>query len=161
MKNRKVVGKAKLQGIVRALQQKKKSVVFTNGCFDLIHAGHVRYLRKARSLGDALVVAVNTDASVRRLKGRGRPLVSLPHRLEVLSALEPVDYLVAFGQATPQRLVRDIKPDILAKGADYKESEIVGGALVKRRGGRVVRIPLVGGLSTSRLVSKIRRGNGA
>ena len=152
---------AKLQRIVRTLQQKKKSVVFTNGCFDLIHAGHVRYLRKAKSLGDALVVAVNTDASVRGLKGRGRPLVSLPHRLEVLSALEPVDYLVTFGQATPQRLVRDIKPDILVKGADYKQSEIVGGALVKRQGGRVVRIPLVGGLSTSRLVNRIRRGNGA
>jgi D-beta-D-heptose 7-phosphate kinase/D-beta-D-heptose 1-phosphate adenosyltransferase len=152
----KVVGLRDLTRIVRSLKRRKKTVVFTNGCFDILHAGHVRYLRRARSLGDALILGVNTDASVRRLKGPGRPLVSLRHRLEVLSSLEPVDYLVPFAQETPERIIQALTPDILVKGADYREHEIAGSRHVKQRGGSVVRIPLVRGLSTSGLLCRIR-----
>ncbi len=158
MNDSKILSRPALIKIVRRLQKNKKKVVFTNGCFDLLHAGHVRYLRKARGLGDALVVGVNTDASVRALKGRGRPLIPLKYRLEMLSALECVDYLVAFGEETPERLVVSLLPDILVKGADYKASEIVGAKAVLAAGGRVARIALVGGLSTSALVEKIKHG---
>lgn len=158
MTHRKIAAAAGLRRILSSLQKKKKTVVFTNGCFDLLHAGHVRYLRKARALGDVLVVGVNTDASVRRLKGAHRPLVGLAHRMEMLSALEPVDYVVAFGEQTPESLIRKLQPDILVKGADYKQHQIAGGSFVKNGGGRVVRIPLVHGLSTSNIVSKILKG---
>jgi len=157
VKNPKIVSVERLAPLVRALQKKGRKVVFTNGCFDLIHAGHVRYLSKARSLGDALILGVNTDASVRKLKGPSRPLVSLAHRMEVLSALECVDFVVPFGQQTPACLIERVRPDILVKGADYKEEAIAGAQFVRSCGGRVVRIALVGGLSTSGLLKKLQR----
>jgi rfaE bifunctional protein nucleotidyltransferase chain/domain len=158
VKNRKIVGLTKLRRVVRSLRRRRKKVVFTNGCFDLVHAGHVRYLRKARALGDALVVGVNTDHSVRRLKGPGRPLVSLRHRMEVLSALESVDFVQAFDSATPEPLIRQLLPSVLVKGADYARRDIAGRNAVEESGGEVVRIPMVAGLSTSRLLAKVRRG---
>ena len=158
MSDAKVVTRPGLVKIIRRLQKNKKKVVFTNGCFDLLHAGHVRYLRKSRALGDALVVGVNTDASVHALKGNGHPLIPLKYRLEMLSALACVDYLVAFSEETPERLVESLLPDILVKGADYKANEIVGAKAVLAAGGRVARIALVGGLSTSALVLKIKNG---
>lgn len=131
-------------------------MVFANGCFDLLHAGHVKLLAQAKSLGDRLVVAVNSDRSVRRLKGAGRPLVPQGERAQVLSALECVDYVTVFDEATPLETIRMLKPDVLVKGADYKVSEIVGRGDVKK----VVRVPLVKGISTTELVRKILKTHG-
>jgi len=131
-------------------------VVFTNGCFDLVHAGHVRYLEAARALGDVLVVALNDDASVRRLKGAGRPILALAERAEVLAGLTAVDHLVAFAEDTPLALIEMLQPDVLVKGADWAADDIVGRDVVLARGGRVERIDLVPGLSTSEIIRRIR-----
>ncbi len=133
----------------------KKTVVFTNGIFDLLHRGHVEYLAKAKEQGDILIVGLNSDASTRRLKGPTRPLNKLTDRAAVLAALEAVDYIVSFGQDTPLRLITAIKPDILVKGAQYKKSEIVGAAEVESWGGKVVRAKMRQGLSTTELIRKI------
>ena len=146
--------------LVRAVDAARRSgarVVFTNGCFDLLHAGHVRYLTAARRLGDVLVVGINDDASVRRLKGPPRPILSAVERAEVVAGLAAVDHVVLFAEDTPLALIRAVRPDVLVKGADWAESEIVGRAEVEARGGRVVRVPLVAGRSTSALVACIRR----
>jgi D-beta-D-heptose 7-phosphate kinase/D-beta-D-heptose 1-phosphate adenosyltransferase len=131
-------------------------VVFTNGCFDLVHAGHVRYLEAARALGDVLVVGLNDDASVRRLKGPGRPILSLAERAEVLAGLTAVDHLVAFAGETPLTVIEILQPDVLVKGADWAADDIVGRDMVLARGGRVERIDLVPGLSTSEIIRRIR-----
>jgi len=133
-------------------------VVFTNGCFDLVHPGHVRYLTAARGLGDVLVVGLNDDASVRRLKGAPRPYLSVSERAEVLAGLEAVDHVVVFSDDTPRALVRTLGPDVLVKGADWAEADIVGRDEVVARGGRVERIDLVPGISTTELVRRIRQG---
>ena len=134
-----------------------RRVVLTNGCFDLLHAGHVALLEAARREGDALVVAINSDASVRRLKGAGRPLVPEAERAEALAALEAVDRVVAYDEDTPLAVVRALLPDVLVKGADWAADRIVGRAEVEAAGGRVARVALVPGLSTSALVERIRR----
>lgn len=144
-----------LKKILRSFQNKGGKVVFTNGCFDLIHYGHVNYLARARRSGDCLVVGLNTDRSVRKLKGDGRPLVSEKDRAGVLSALEPVDFVVLFDEDTPYRLIEALKPDILVKGADYKINDIVGNDIVRQAGGKVVRVPLVDGRSSTGLIEKI------
>ena len=131
-------------------------IVFTNGCFDLVHAGHVRYLEAARDLGDVLVVGLNDDASVRRLKGPGRPILPLGERAEVLAGLAAVDHLVAFADDTPLALIETLVPDVLAKGADWAADDIVGREVVLARGGRVERIDLVPGVSTSDIIRRIR-----
>jgi D-beta-D-heptose 7-phosphate kinase/D-beta-D-heptose 1-phosphate adenosyltransferase len=141
------------------LRRRGQRVVFTNGCFDLLHPGHVRYLRAARRLGDVLVVALNTDASVRRLKGAGRPLVPLRDRCEVIAALEAVDYVTTFGEETPYLLIGLLQPDVLVKGGDWPTERIVGADLVRARGGRVRSLPFARGYSTSKLVTRIRRAN--
>jgi D-beta-D-heptose 7-phosphate kinase/D-beta-D-heptose 1-phosphate adenosyltransferase len=130
-------------------------VVFTNGCFDLIHRGHVEYLQKARELADVLVVGLNTDDSVRRLKGPSRPILPQEDRAAILAAFECVDYVVLFAEDTPLDLIRTLEPEVLAKGEDYQEQEIVGHDLVKTAGGTVVRIPLTPGWSTSQLIARI------
>ena len=133
-------------------------VVFTNGCFDLLHVGHVRSLEQARRLGDRLVVAVNSDASVRRLKGCRRPIVGAAQRAEVLASLACVDWIVVFGQDTPLALIRALRPDILAKGGDWKLDQIVGREEVEGWGGRVVRLRQVPNARTSHILEKaIRR----
>jgi len=134
-----------------------RSVVLTNGCFDLLHPGHVALLEAARREGDRLVVAINSDASVARIKGAGRPLVPAAERAEALRALEPVDRVVVYDDETPLAVVRALRPDVLVKGADWAEDEIVGRSEVEAGGGRVVRVPLVAGRSTSALVARIRR----
>ena len=134
-----------------------RRVVLTNGCFDLLHAGHVALLEAARREGDVLVVAINSDASVRRLKGDGRPLVPEPERAEALRALEAVDRVVAYDEDTPLAVVTALRPDVLVKGADWAEDRIVGRAEVEAAGGRVVRVALVPGRSTTTLVERIRR----
>jgi D-beta-D-heptose 7-phosphate kinase/D-beta-D-heptose 1-phosphate adenosyltransferase len=142
---------------VRRAQRRGERVVFTNGCFDLLHVGHVRSLAEARSLGDRLVVGVNSDASVRRLKGAERPLLPGRQRAEVLAALACVDWVVIFGQDTPLSLIRALRPDVLAKGGDWRIDEIVGREDVESWGGRVERLRVVPGARTTKLVEKIRR----
>jgi D-beta-D-heptose 7-phosphate kinase/D-beta-D-heptose 1-phosphate adenosyltransferase len=133
-------------------------VVFTNGCFDLMHPGHVRYLGAARALGDVLVVGLNGDASVTRLKGNGRPVLRAAERAEVLAGLEAVDHVIVFDDDTPRALIAAIGPDVLVKGADWAEHDIVGRDEVVARGGRVERITMVDGMSTTELIRRIKEG---
>ncbi len=156
----KVVSLKRLLEELAPLRERGAKVVFTNGCFDIIHAGHVRYLKKARSLGDLLVVGLNSDRSVRTIKGEKRPIVGERERAEVLSSLEPVDYVVKFNDPTPIKLIEAIRPDVLVKGADWKKGEIVGAGVVKKSGGRVARVRLVKGLSTTNIVERILKLHG-
>ncbi len=132
-----------------------EKVVFTNGCFDILHIGHVRYLSAAGAEGDLLVIGLNSDASVRLIKGDKRPIVHQDHRAEVLASLGCVDYVVLFDSPDPLALIRTLKPDVLAKGADWTEETIVGSEFVKSNGGSVVRISLVPKVSTSQIIEKI------
>lgn len=136
-------------------------IVFTNGVYDLLHRGHVEYLEEARRLGDRLVVGVNSDASVQRLKGPTRPILPQDERAELVAALACVDLVVLFGDDTPLALIEAVVPDVLVKGADWAEDAIVGGEFVKARGGRVERIPLRAGLSTTTIVQRILEGRSA
>ena len=134
-----------------------KTIVFTNGCFDILHAGHVIYLQKARACGDILIVGLNSDISVRRIKGPGRPINNQRDRACVLTALACVDYVTIFNDPTPQALISTIRPDVLVKGADWKVVDIVGGDLVASYGGTIKRIPLVKGRSTTGVIRAIHR----
>ena len=146
---------------VRAsLRAAGRRLVFTNGCFDILHVGHVRYLTEARRLGDALMVAVNSDASVRRLKGEGRPVMGEGERAELLAALEAVDYVTIFDDLSPRALIAEVLPDVLVKGGDYAPEEIHGREEVERAGGRVVALPFVEGASTTGVIERIRGGKG-
>jgi len=156
----KLLGRAAAIEACTEARRRGETLVFTNGCFDLLHAGHVRSLEQARGLGDRLIVAVNGDASVRRLKGKGRPIVPARQRMELLGALECVDWVVQFGADTPLSLIRTLRPDVLAKGGDWSLDEIVGRADVEGWGGRVVRLRIVPGLRTTDLVDAIRSGDG-
>jgi rfaE bifunctional protein nucleotidyltransferase chain/domain len=133
-----------------------RTLVFTNGVFDLLHPGHVRYLGEARRLGDALLVGVNSDRSVRAIKGPGRPITPEAERAEILAALAAVDGAVIFDEDTPDAIISRLQPDILVKGADWEADRIVGRDVVEGRGGRVVRIPLAAGYSTTAILSRIR-----
>jgi len=137
------------------LRASGRRLVFTNGCFDLLHLGHVRYLNEARGMGDRLVVAVNADETVAKLKGGGRPLVPLDERMEVLAALEAVDYVVAFAEETPARVIGELVPDVLVKGGDWAPDKIVGKGTVEAAGGLVVSLPFAPGQSTSLLIERI------
>jgi len=139
------------------LRDSGKVVVFTNGCFDLLHPGHVRYLTEARVLGDALVVAINSDRSVRILKGEGRPILNAKERVEVLSALEAVDYVTVFDEETPYSLIVQLLPDVLVKGGDWQLNEIVGREQVEAAGGRVLSLPFLEGSSTTDIIDRIKR----
>jgi rfaE bifunctional protein nucleotidyltransferase chain/domain len=143
--------------LVRSLRRSGRSVVFTNGVFDLLHPGHVRYLQAARREGDALIVGVNSDRSVRANKGPSRPITSEEERAEILAALACVDAVVVFDEDTPDVIVRHLEPDILVKGADWAADAIVGRETVEARGGRVVRVPIERGWSSSAIIDKIRR----
>jgi len=152
MNPRKLLNLVSLRKKVKALQRQGKRIVFTNGCFDLLHVGHIRLLSRARALGDCLIVAVNTDTSVRKLKGPTRPIVPHRERVIVLAALSCIDYLILFGDSTPIELIKQLCPDVLVKGGDWVD--IVGSHEVFAWGGEVVRIPLVKGRSTTRLIEK-------
>jgi rfaE bifunctional protein nucleotidyltransferase chain/domain len=152
----KVVDRKTLKEKVDLLRQVGKVVVFTNGCFDLFHVGYVRLLQKARKQGDCLVVAVNSDRSVRQIKGPERPKIPEEERAEVLGAMACVDWVTIFDEADPLVLIKLLKPDVLVKGADWSEEKIVGASEVKEAGGKVLRIPLEPGISTSALIKRIR-----
>lgn len=137
------------------LKGRRKRIVFTNGCFDILHVGHIRYLEKAKNLGDVLVVGLNSDRSVRQIKGEKRPIVPEKERAEVLAALECVDYVVLFDEPDPFALIAKVKPHILVKGADWPKSKIIGRNIVEKTGGRVVRVPLVPGASSTGVIEKI------
>ena len=155
----KVVTLEQMAALAAAYRREGKTVVFTNGCFDLLHVGHVTYLEQAATLGDVLVVAVNSDASVRRLgKGPDRPIVPEADRAAMLAALACVDHVLIFEQATPHRLLEAIHPDVLVKGGDWAPDKMVGAAEVKSWGGRVHSIPFIHERSTSATLEKIRRG---
>lgn len=158
--NAKVLPAAVLERHLQKVRRRKKKIVFTNGCFDLLHLGHVRLLQKAKSCGDILVVGLNTDGSVRRLKGKARPILPQKDRAGILAALESVDYVTFFPEDTPAKLIRRLSPDVLVKGGDYGENSIVGAEWVKKHGGRVVVFPLVEGRGTSRLIARIAAGAG-
>ena len=148
-----------LRALVRRLEKerRRKKVVFTNGCFDILHVGHTRALRQARALGDILVVGLNTDLSVRKIKGQGRPVVHETERAEMLAALAPVDYVVFFPDPTPERVIRALRPDVICKGGDWTRKNMVGAAFVESYGGKAVPLGYVKGFSTTRLLEKIKR----
>jgi rfaE bifunctional protein nucleotidyltransferase chain/domain len=152
----KVLSLRDAEALVARLRHSKKIVVFTNGVFDLLHPGHIRYLADARRQGDALVVAVNSDKSVRTIKGPARPLNPDHERAEVLAALACIDAVVIFDEDTPQQVISCLQPDVLVKGADWAADAIVGRETVEAGGGRVVRIPLAEGYSTSAIIQRIR-----
>ena len=141
--------------VIRRLKKQGKRIAFTNGCFDLLHIGHLSCLERIKAQADILVVAVNTDASVRRLKGRGRPLVPARERARLVAALKPVDWVILFSELTPIKLIRALRPDLLAKGGDWTPERIVGREVVESYGGRVLEIPTVAGRSTTRLVEQM------
>jgi D-beta-D-heptose 7-phosphate kinase/D-beta-D-heptose 1-phosphate adenosyltransferase len=138
-----------------SLRRQKKKVVFTNGCFDLLHSGHVHVFKEAKKLGDVLIVAVNDDRSVRTIKGNSRPIFPLAERLEILEAIEYIDYLLPFSEDTPQKVIADLLPDVLVKGQDWKKDEVVGRQEVESAGGEVVLVPLREGRSTTSLLDKV------
>lgn len=155
MISKKIKSPKALKKILSELRRKKCRTVFTNGCFDLLHSGHVTCLEKAKKLGTHLIVALNSDRSVRRLKGPSRPVNVLKARMTVIAALESVDFVTSFSEGTPLQTILKLKPDVLVKGGDYKLNDIVGAHRVKRWGGKVVVIPLVKGFSTSSLLKQI------
>jgi rfaE bifunctional protein nucleotidyltransferase chain/domain len=151
----KLITAEKLAGLFTDDFRKSRTIVFTNGCFDLLHRGHIYYLARAREMGDLLVVGLNSDRSVARLKGEGRPVNHQIARAEVLGALGMVDFIILFDEDTPLELIRNVRPDILVKGGDYREEEIVGYREVTSRGGKVVTIPLLEGYSTTSLLNRL------
>ena len=150
-----LVARKNITRLADGLRRRKLRIVFTNGVFDILHRGHVEYLRKAKSYGDVLVIGLNSDRSVRRLKGRGRPVQRQRDRAEILLALKAVDFVVVFGEDRPDRLIEQIRPDVLVKGADYKMSEIAGAKFVRSYGGSVRRVRLMSGRSTSGILNKV------
>ena len=144
---------------IRWLDIKKgvgKKIIFTNGCFDIIHVGHIRYLKQAISYGDCLIVAINSDESIKKIKGNNRPIISQDQRAEILSSLEFVTYVTIFDEPTPIKLIKQIKPDFLIKGSDWSSDKIVGKDFVESYGGKVIRIKLVEGISTTKIIEKIK-----
>jgi D-beta-D-heptose 7-phosphate kinase/D-beta-D-heptose 1-phosphate adenosyltransferase len=151
----KILGRQRMAAERKTLRERGERLVFTNGCFDLLHPGHVRYLQEARKLGDRLVVAVNADETVARLKGPGRPLTPLAERMEILAALASVDYVVAFDEETPFEIIEEIVPDVLVKGGDWTKENIVGRERVEKDGGTVLSLPYAPGYSTSGILERI------
>ena len=151
----KILKLSDLVKVLESLREAGKRIVFTNGCFDILHAGHVRYLTAARSKGDALILGLNSDVSVKSIKPENRPIVSQDQRAEVLAGLACVDYITIFDEPDPLVLIQTIKPDVLIKGADWEEAEIIGSDVVRSYGGKVIRIEVVPGISTSRIIQRI------
>jgi len=160
MPSKKIKSAETLRRVRARLRREGKTVVFTNGCFDLLHRGHIRLFRKAKSLGDVLIVGLNTDASVRRLKGPSRPILPLRERQEVLAAVSDIDFLTSFSEETPRRTIAALLPDVLVKGGDWGSDRVVGRAEVEAAGGRVVIVPYLKGYSSSSIIGKVLRDFG-
>jgi D-beta-D-heptose 7-phosphate kinase/D-beta-D-heptose 1-phosphate adenosyltransferase len=158
--SKKIVQTREVKAAIGPVGQRSQKVVFTNGCFDILHAGHVSYLEEARSRGHLLVVGVNSDRSVRELKGASRPIISCDQRMRLLAALQCVDFVVPFDEDTPARLIAELVPDVLVKGADYEIHQIVGADVVQANGGKVERIDFVEGLSTSDIIRRVQENKG-
>ena len=154
-----ILNKTELIRQIEKWRLEKKNIVFTNGCFDLLHRGHVEYLQKAKNYGDVLVVGINSDSSVKRLKGVERPFLNQEDRSFIISSLISVDVVCIFDEDTPYELIKVIQPDVLIKGGDYNANEIVGNDLVVKNGGQVLTVPFVQGKSTSNLIKKIQSNN--
>lgn len=154
---KKIVSFDEIRVLADLYREEGKTLVFTNGCFDILHAGHVTYLAMASALGDVLVLGLNSDVSVRKIKGEKRPIVQEDHRARVMAALESVDHVVLFDEPDPGRLIEGLCPDILVKGADWPEEQIVGAAFVRAHGGRVERIVLEPDISTTKIIERIGR----
>ncbi len=157
MDQKKIVSLDEIKALAEQYRASGKQIVFTNGCFDLLHAGHVSYLSMAAALGDILVLGLNSDLSVKKIKGEKRPVIGETHRACVMSALESVDHVVLFDDSDPEQLIEAICPEILVKGADWPEEQIVGAAFVRKNGGRVERIVLEPDISTTRIIERIGR----
>jgi len=155
--DKKIQKQSDLEKIRNQLKQKDEKVVFTNGCFDLLHSGHVHLFREAKKLGDVLIVAVNDDESVKKIKGASRPIFPLEERLEVLEAIDDIKYLTSFSEETPRQVITRLLPDILVKGGDWKPDEVVGREEVERAGGEVVIIPYLEGRSTSKILKEFSK----
>jgi D-beta-D-heptose 7-phosphate kinase/D-beta-D-heptose 1-phosphate adenosyltransferase len=143
--------------LIPEIKKADKTIVFTNGCFDIIHAGHVQYLEQAKALGDILVIGLNSDASVKRLKGETRPVNNQTNRAIVLSALQSVDYVIIFTEDTPYELIKALQPDVLVKGGDWQPDTIVGADIVKAKGGKVLSLPFWDGLSTTNTIQALNK----
>lgn len=155
MLNRKIKKIGALKKIVSGLKRRKKKIVFTNGCFDILHYGHAKYLRDAKRKGDILIVGVNSDSSVREIKGKNRPIICEADRIALIAALESVDYAVLFKEKTPINLIQSLRPDILVKGADWNKNDIAGANLVSGWGGKIYRVKLSAGRSSTKIIKKI------
>ncbi len=152
---RKMLSRHELKKEIEKLKKAGKKIIFTNGCFDILHTGHTRYLREARKLGDILIVGLNSDASVRAIKGPQRPIVPQAERADIMASLESVDFVILFDEATPLELIEYLKPHTIVKGGDWAEKDIVGGQAVRKWGGTVAVIPEIKGASTTNIIEKI------
>jgi D-beta-D-heptose 7-phosphate kinase/D-beta-D-heptose 1-phosphate adenosyltransferase len=157
MSHSKIKNLKQLVRIRQVLKRQRKKVVFTNGCFDILHRGHIECLRKAKSFGEVLMVGLNSDSSVRKIKGEKRPILQQADRAEILASLEMVDYVVIFKEETPLNLITSLVPDVLANGGDYKKDDIVGKEIVESSGGRVVLVKQIAGRSTRNIIGKIAK----
>jgi len=155
MSTDKIVTKSEMVKLARIYREQSQSMVFTNGCFDILHAGHVKYLVQAAKLGDILILGLNSDLSVKSIKGEKRPVISEEHRSQVVAALEFIDHVVLFDEPDPGSLIEEVCPDILVKGADWAEDQIIGGDFVKKHGGAVRRITLEPDISTTKIIERI------
>lgn len=155
MSENKIISLHRLLKIISSLKKRNKKIVFTNGCFDILHLGHISYLNKAKALADILVVGVNSDSSVKSIKGQNRPINTLQDRMKVLSNMECIDYICAFNQTTPLNLIKKLRPDILVKGSDWKNKDIIGADFVESYKGKVTTIAFKKGYSTTNLIKKI------
>jgi D-beta-D-heptose 7-phosphate kinase/D-beta-D-heptose 1-phosphate adenosyltransferase len=148
-----------LINITKRLKRNRKKIAFTNGCFDILHYGHVNYLQQAKKNADFLIVAVNSDKSVKKIKGKTRPINTQRERASIIAALECVDYVTIFDETTPLKIIQALKPDILVKGSDWKNKDIIGAEFVKKHGGRIIRAKLLKGHSTTELIKRIVKKN--
>jgi len=156
---KKLVSRKRIVIIAKKAKKLGRKIAFTNGCFDILHAGHVRYLAKAKKSGDILIVGLNSDSSVKRIKGPARPVNNQGNRAEVIAGLECVDHIVIFNESTPEKLIRAIAPDILVKGGDWKGKKVAGSEFVRKNGGKVIFVPLAKGRSTTAIIGKLSRLN--
>jgi rfaE bifunctional protein nucleotidyltransferase chain/domain len=160
LQNKVIFSRKKLKAAVTRLKKSGRKIVFTNGCYDILHTGHTRLLKKAKAMGDALVVAINSDSSVRKIKGKDRPIVPQNERAEVLAALSSVDIVTIFYEPDPYNIIRDIVPDVLVKGGDWKKGTIIGTDIVEGAGGKVSNIKYIKGHSTTNIIKKVLENYG-